>query len=324
MTETEAFEAMLAHHRSLTEGVNVRVAALGTAVAANAAFEARAAELVAYLAEEVLPHAQAEERTVYQAASQKADLVATVQSMTAEHRRLADLSEKLARAGEGQEALVAASTIGSLFASHVDKENDLLLPRLRADNDLARLLEQMHDRLEGAGPEPQVAAASAAGGPLGLVLALLLQAAKALSDVGQGDRACRLVASAWAAVRGPRPDLAVRVTAALHGLARTVAAEPVRFAGRTVGSGQAEVAPADRVLDVRALAPAQRHEVIFASYAELAPGAGFILVNDHDPKPLRYQFEAEHTGQFTWDYREEGPAVWRVRIGRPAVVGAAK
>ena len=42
-----------------------------------------------------------------------------------------------------------------------------------------------------------------------------------------------------------------------------------------------------------------------------------MLVNDHDPKPLRYQFEAEHAGQFTWEYLESGPEVWRVRIGRP-------
>lgn len=54
------------------------------------------------------------------------------------------------------------------------------------------------------------------------------------------------------------------------------------------------------------------------SYQELAPGRGFVLVNDHDPKPLRYQFEAEHTGQFTWDQLEAGPETWRVRIGRPS------
>jgi uncharacterized protein (DUF2249 family) len=48
----------------------------------------------------------------------------------------------------------------------------------------------------------------------------------------------------------------------------------------------------------------------------LLPGAGFVLVNDHDPTPLRYQFEAEHAGAFTWDYLEAGPAAWRVRVGR--------
>ena len=42
-----------------------------------------------------------------------------------------------------------------------------------------------------------------------------------------------------------------------------------------------------------------------------------MLVNDHDPKPLAYQFEAEHASQFTWQYLQSGPGVWRVRIGRP-------
>jgi len=44
--------------------------------------------------------------------------------------------------------------------------------------------------------------------------------------------------------------------------------------------------------------------------------AGGVLVNDHDPKPLYYQFRFEREGQFTWDYLEEGPEVWQVRIGK--------
>lgn len=74
----------------------------------------------------------------------------------------------------------------------------------------------------------------------------------------------------------------------------------------------------DQVLDVRQEAPRRRHELIFENYAGLSAGESYVLVNDHDPKPLRYQFEAEHAGEFTWDYLEEGPQVWRVRIGRPA------
>lgn len=74
---------------------------------------------------------------------------------------------------------------------------------------------------------------------------------------------------------------------------------------------------ADTELDVRNDPPARRHQMIFESYHGLGAGEGFILVNDHDPKPLMYQFEAEHAGQYTWDYQEEGPEVWRVRIGKP-------
>jgi uncharacterized protein (DUF2249 family) len=75
--------------------------------------------------------------------------------------------------------------------------------------------------------------------------------------------------------------------------------------------------PTDSTLDVRAEVPARRHSLIFDTYGALGPGDGFVLVNDHDPKPLYYQFDAEHTDDFTWDYLEVGPEVWRVRIGRP-------
>ncbi len=76
--------------------------------------------------------------------------------------------------------------------------------------------------------------------------------------------------------------------------------------------------PADaEVLDVREVPPARRHDLIFGAYARLRPGESFILVNDHAPRPLYYQFQAEHAGEFTWEYLEQGPEVWRVRIGRP-------
>ncbi|MGH3192005.1 MAG: DUF2249 domain-containing protein [Streptosporangiaceae bacterium] len=51
-------------------------------------------------------------------------------------------------------------------------------------------------------------------------------------------------------------------------------------------------------------------------FGQVAPGRGFVLVNDHDPLSLRYQFEAQYPGRFTWDYVEAGPGIWRVRIGR--------
>jgi uncharacterized protein (DUF2249 family) len=72
------------------------------------------------------------------------------------------------------------------------------------------------------------------------------------------------------------------------------------------------------VVDVRSLVPAQRHAKIFELVNELTVGASFILVNDHDPKPLYYQLEAEHPKQFSWTYLERGPEVWRVEIGKLA------
>jgi uncharacterized protein (DUF2249 family)/iron-sulfur cluster repair protein YtfE (RIC family) len=74
----------------------------------------------------------------------------------------------------------------------------------------------------------------------------------------------------------------------------------------------------DRRLDVRDVISRERHALIFNTFADLRPGEAFILINDHDPRPLYYQFQAEHSGQFTWDYLEQGPEVWRVRVGRSA------
>lgn len=71
-------------------------------------------------------------------------------------------------------------------------------------------------------------------------------------------------------------------------------------------------------LDVRKLPPAQRHERVFAHFEALSAGESFVLINDHDPKPLYYQMSAEHPGILVWEYVEKGPSTWRVRIGKRA------
>lgn len=70
------------------------------------------------------------------------------------------------------------------------------------------------------------------------------------------------------------------------------------------------------VLDVRLLPPREKHPTIFATFDALEPGSAFVIVNDHDPVPLRYQLMAERGEGFTWRYLEEGPELWRVEIGR--------
>ena len=82
-----------------------------------------------------------------------------------------------------------------------------------------------------------------------------------------------------------------------------------------MGSSASDNQAADE-LEVRHLPPAQRHQVIFQRFAALPVGGSFVLVNDHDPKPLYYQLSAEYSGQLRWQYLEEGPEVWRVRMGK--------
>lgn len=72
----------------------------------------------------------------------------------------------------------------------------------------------------------------------------------------------------------------------------------------------------DMVIDVRAIAPRLRHPLIFSTFEKLAGGESFRIVNDHDPRPLYYQFSAEYPGTFEWTYEQSGPDVWQVRINR--------
>jgi uncharacterized protein (DUF2249 family)/hemerythrin-like domain-containing protein len=69
-------------------------------------------------------------------------------------------------------------------------------------------------------------------------------------------------------------------------------------------------------LDVRTTPPVNRHPLIFQTFESLRPGEAFVLINDHDPKPLYYQFKFEREGQFTWEYEAQGPQVWQVRVGK--------
>lgn len=68
--------------------------------------------------------------------------------------------------------------------------------------------------------------------------------------------------------------------------------------------------------DVREVVPRERHARIFKVFDDLGSGEAFELINDHDPKPLYYQFQAERPGQVTWEYLEQGPDTWRVKVSR--------
>lgn len=75
-------------------------------------------------------------------------------------------------------------------------------------------------------------------------------------------------------------------------------------------------------LDVRPLAPRDKHATIFRLWAALPVGAGFVLINDHDPVPLYYQFAGQYPDAFSWEYLERGPEIFRVQITRTAATSA--
>ncbi len=70
----------------------------------------------------------------------------------------------------------------------------------------------------------------------------------------------------------------------------------------------------DILIDVRVIPPRSKHATIFNEWQSLEEERSLLLVNDHDPLPLYYQFAAEYVGHFQWEYLERGPGVWRVRI----------
>lgn len=72
----------------------------------------------------------------------------------------------------------------------------------------------------------------------------------------------------------------------------------------------------ERVLDVREIPPSHRHPIIFRLFDHLAVGSSIQLIADHDPRPLRYQFDAGYGDRCKWAYLEQGPDVWRVRLRR--------
>ncbi len=76
------------------------------------------------------------------------------------------------------------------------------------------------------------------------------------------------------------------------------------------------------VLDVRPIPGRIKHATIFQRWLDLPVGGYFVLLNDHDPVPLYYQFEGQFPGAFRWDYLERGPEEFRVKISKLSAVVA--
>lgn len=70
------------------------------------------------------------------------------------------------------------------------------------------------------------------------------------------------------------------------------------------------------MLNVSVIEPKLKHPTIFARFDELTEGESLVILNDHDPKPLYYQLLGERGNIFTWQYLEEGPENWQVKISK--------
>ncbi len=142
--------------------------------------------LRAFLVDEVLPHARAEERTLYRAARRDSGAGPLVQALISEHRLLASRAGERAEPARPADAAAQAAAISALFASHVAKEDSLLLPALeRSGADLPAMIGR-ESRLAGS----QCAALDAAA-PAG----------------SRRGCDCQVGVAAGTRTRGPRPCL---------------------------------------------------------------------------------------------------------------------
>ena len=83
---------------------------------------------------------------------------------------------------------------------------------------------------------------------------------------------------------------------------------------QTITTMSSTTLPAAAFFDVREIPCRVKHGQIFQRWLDLPVGQFFILVNDHDPVPLYYQFAAQFPGAFTWEYVLRGPDEFQVRI----------
>ena len=143
----EVITAIRAHHDQLAQRLRTLTADL-VAAAQLGSFAAEQTALHDWYRTELLPHADTEERALYRLATDQGSTRLLVRSMIDEHRALAGLVAELSEAGEPWPAVIAATSAQAVFALHLAKENDLLLPAMdQAGIDLGAALLGMHEIL---------------------------------------------------------------------------------------------------------------------------------------------------------------------------------
>lgn len=200
---------------------------------------------------------------------------------------------------------VAVGELSESLLSHLDEEEDTLFPALTANgaghSSASKLLDSMVAEH--------------------LVVAELLERIRAdADDFNVPDWACNSYRALFSELRQLEADIFTHVHLENHVLM------PRFTAGSTAGeqavNPRRSSMPMTRELDVRAIPPPKRHPgIIFDAFDALGPGEAFVLVNDHDPKPLLLRFQAERPGRFEWSVLEAGPERFRVELRRRTAEG---
>lgn len=160
--DATALEAAEAHHAHLVGQMAGHVGLLLTAAESDPrTVEGPRTGLVAFCERDLLPHAAAEEDTLYAAAHRLPDARLLVEALIGEHRRLAALVDALRDAPAPVAAAADARALQVLFEEHVAKENGMVLSLLAREPEvsLAGLLGDMHGRVEHHTPTDGAAGA---------------------------------------------------------------------------------------------------------------------------------------------------------------------
>ncbi|MFF4622471.1 hemerythrin domain-containing protein [Nonomuraea jabiensis] len=137
-----------AHHDRLGRTISGHAGAIARSIDQGRSPAAEQAAMAAFCADELLPHAAAEEKTFYRTAAELPATKLLVQAMQDEHAILKRLAGDLGAATAPGEVVSASSALDVLFGTHLRKENDILLPALAEHGiDLAALLGDTHEIL---------------------------------------------------------------------------------------------------------------------------------------------------------------------------------
>jgi uncharacterized protein (DUF2249 family) len=167
--DARAAEAVERHHAQLAGALALKVESLTAVARANRPLgEEVRGDLVSWCRTELVPHALAEESTLYRAAAQRPEGRLLVEALLAEHQFILGLVEELDQASDPMTAAVTAHALRAVFETHLAKENHQVLPLLvgAPDVSVAELLGDLGE-LIGVDSDPGHGRTPARGEPAG-------------------------------------------------------------------------------------------------------------------------------------------------------------
>ena len=283
--DATAAAAVEAHHTAMSGALSGHVERLVTAATAGGDAGPTRTELVSWCRRELVPHALAEEKTMYPAAHARPEGRLLVTGMLGEHTVITGLVEEVASARDDVRAAAAATALRVVFDDHLRKENELVLPLLAnaSDVSVAALLGGMHELLGGGDHHDDDHHDD--------------------DDHDDDDHDDDDHDDDDHAGHRPTDDR------------QDVHEGHVAPSGHPCACGEAESAGHPE-LDVRSVPHSIRHATVFGALEAVPPGAGLVLVAPHDPRPLLAQIDRRTAGAFTVTYLTRGPEVWRLELVR--------